>query len=137
MTLSIIAAALLVLVGGVYVYTSMAAKEPSYPAPISEELYRTPSAPVYQPVIENVSPPSVEIVGPIFQPNAVIDVPSVGLRKVPDIDAAAKSGIINRGERVEIVGRNSERGPNWVKIKTKSGKVGWVFASVVKERKGG
>ena len=137
MGLSIIAATLCVLVGGVYVYTSMAAKEPSYPRPISKELYRAPSAPVYQPVVENVTPPPADALEPIFHPNAVIDVPSVGLRKVPEIDATAKSGNIKRGERVEIVGRNSERGPNWVKIKTKSGKVGWVFASVVKERKGG
>lgn len=137
MTLSIIAAALLVLVSGVYVYTSMAAKEPSYPRPISEELYRTASVPVNQPVVEYEPPPPKEAVQPIFQPNAVIDVPSVGLRNVPDIDAVAKSGSIKRAERVEIIGRNSNKGPNWIKIKTKSGRVGWIFASVVKEKKGG
>ncbi len=137
MTLSIIATALLVLVSGVYVYTSMAAKEPSYPRPISEELYRAPSVPVTQPVIESVPPPVKEVAEPIFQSNAIIDVPSVGLRNVPNIDAVAKSGSIKRGERVLILGRNSDKGPDWVKIKTKSGKVGWVFASVVKERKGG
>ena len=137
MTLSIVAAALLVLVGGVYVYTSVSATEPSYPHPISEELYRTPSVPVTQPVIENVPPPVKEIEEPIFQSNAIIDVPSVGLRSVPNFDAVAKLGSIKRGEPVLIIGRNSDKGPDWVKIKTKSGKVGWVFASVVRERKGG
>ena len=135
MTLSIAATVLLALVSGVYVYTSKAAKDSSSPTPISEELYRQASVPVAQPVSETIETPLAEVVEPVFTPNATIDVPSVGLRNAPAFNASAKSGSIKRGERVEIVGRNSSQGPDWVKIKTRNGKTGWVFASVVKEQK--
>jgi SH3-like domain-containing protein len=83
----------------------------------------------------HVAPPAKDNVQQSLQPNAVVDVPNVGLRKSPDITGRATFGTLRRGERVEIVRRISGKGPAWVKVKTKSGRVGWVFASVVKERK--
>mgnify|MGYP002069201849 CR=1 FL=1 len=84
-----------------------------------------------------MAPPPEEVVQQSLRPNAVVDVPNVGLRNVPDIARKATFGGLKRGERVEIVKRISGKGPAWVKLRTKSGKVGWVFASVVRERKGG
>ena len=135
MTLSYTAAVLCVLVGGVYVYTSQAAKEHSYPTPISEDLVRPVTVPVREEVPVAAPVPAPDAVEPTFRPTAVIDVPGVGLRNTPDIAAKTRPGVIKRGEGVEIIGRSSSTGPDWVKIKTGSGKVGWVFASVVKERK--
>jgi uncharacterized protein YgiM (DUF1202 family) len=43
---------------------------------------------------------------------------------------------LKSGEQVSIVKRHKpDVGPTWVQVKTKSGKTGWVFASVVQERK--
>jgi uncharacterized protein YgiM (DUF1202 family) len=43
---------------------------------------------------------------------------------------------LRNGEQVSLVKKvRPDFGPSWVQVKTKSGKVGWVFASVVQERK--
>lgn len=95
-----------------------------------------PTVEVQKPVATPVAPRK-EIPQPSLAPNATIDVPGVGLRANPDISVKAVASGLKRGEKVEIVKRVSGKGPAWVKIKTKSGKTGWVFASVVKEMKRG
>ncbi len=83
----------------------------------------------------NVVSPPIEIVQQSIRPNATVDVPNLRLRKMPDMTGKVTFGDLKRGERVEIVKRFAGKGPEWVKIKTKSGKAGWVFASLVKEGK--
>lgn len=95
-----------------------------------------PSVEIPKPVAPPVAPRK-EVPQPSLAPNATIDVPGVGLRANPDISVKAVASGLKRGEKVEIVKRVSGKGPAWVKIKTKSGKTGWVFASVVKEMKRG
>jgi hypothetical protein len=68
-------------------------------------------------------------------PKGRVTVPGVGLRVNHSLEsrAVARSKMRN-GERVSILGRYAPNvGPRWLRIKTRSGKVGWVFASVVKE----
>jgi hypothetical protein len=132
----IIAVGACILLGGaVAFYTTTPPRKPLPPIPMVEETSAPVAAPVEQPVPSNVAPPPKEVVKESIHPNATIDVPSVGLRNTPDIDAKATSVRVKRGEQVEIVKRHSGSGPEWVKIKTKSERVGWVFASLVKERK--
>ena len=144
--LNVIVVGALVLLAGSYVfYISSASKKPWSPVPESGESFeptpvsvaQPPPVRVKEPAPINVAPPPKDIVQQSLRPNAVVDVPNVGLRNVPDIAGKATFGGLRRGERVEIVRRVSGKGPAWVKIKTKSGKVGWVFASVVREQKGG
>jgi hypothetical protein len=139
-----VAGALVLLAGSYVLYISSAARKPWSPVPESGESFEPTPVSVVQtrpPRIEepapiHVAPPPKAIVQQPLRPNAVVDVPNVGLRNMPDIAGKASFGGLRRGERVEIVKKMSGKGPAWVKIKTKSGRVGWVFASVVKERKG-
>lgn len=69
-------------------------------------------------------------------PTGTITVPSAGLRARPSISAKALSTVVKKNERVTILRRvSSDSGPDWIQIATPSGKVGWVWASVVKEGK--
>jgi hypothetical protein len=44
---------------------------------------------------------------------------------------------VRQKERVEILRRySSQTGPDWILVRTKSGTIGWVVASVVKELRG-
>jgi predicted amidophosphoribosyltransferase len=78
------------------------------------------------------------VVEPFPAPGAragVILVPSTGLRIYHSMDArrVARS-FVRRRERVEILHRFSARtGPDWIQLRTRSGEVGWVVASVVRE----
>jgi len=140
-----VVAALVLLAGSYVLYVSSTTRKPWSPVPENREsLEPTPVLAVQplpvrleEPAPIPVAPPPKDIVQQSLRPNAVVDVPNVGLRNVPDIAGKATFGGLRRGERVEIVKRISGKGPAWVKLKTKSGKVGWVFASVVRERKGG
>ena len=69
-------------------------------------------------------------------PQGVVTVPGVGLRTKASIDAKlVKNASLKQGERISILNRvRPSAGPSWIKIQTRSGKTGWVFASVVKER---
>jgi hypothetical protein len=137
--------ACVLLVGSYAIYVSSATKKPWSPVPESGDSFEPKPVPVVQlppppreqPVAkaEVTSPPS-ENAKDLFHPNAIIDVPKVGLRNIPDITWKATFGDLKRGERVEIVKKVSGKGPTWIKVRTRSGKVGWIVASLVKERKG-
>ena len=68
----------------------------------------------------------------------MVTVPSTGLRTFHSVESKiiARTTVRNR-ERVEILRKfTSSIGPNWLQVRTKSGVVGWVMASVVKEVRG-
>jgi len=69
-------------------------------------------------------------------PQGVVTVPGVGLRTKASVDAKlVRNASLKQGERVSILKRQrASAGPPWLKVQTRSGKTGWVFASVVKER---
>jgi hypothetical protein len=71
-----------------------------------------------------------------LRPQATVIVPSVGVRVNHSIDAKTIARLtLRRGESVAILARHKpDTGPSWVKVKTRSGQEGWVFASVVQER---
>jgi hypothetical protein len=86
----------------------------------------TAEAPKVQPVV--ASKPK----GPL----GVITVPSAGLRSGPSLTAKSVKTTVKNRERVTILKRRTaDVGPDWVQIETKSGVVGWVWSSVVKEQK--
>jgi hypothetical protein len=68
-------------------------------------------------------------------PKGVVSVPGVGLRAKHSLESKAiPRSKLRNGERISILDRYVPGvGPRWLQIKTKTGKVGWVFASVVKE----
>ena len=69
-------------------------------------------------------------------PTGVVTVPSAGLRAEHYVDSKVLKSTVKSGERVYIMKKvSSSTGPRWVQIRTKSGKVGWVWASVVREVK--
>lgn len=133
--------ACVLLVGSLALYISTATRKPWSPVPESGGSFEPRSVSVAQPKLEQLPPATAaplpkEIVPEPVRTYAVIDVPDVGLRNVPDVAMKATSSGLKRGERVEVWKRISGKGPGWIKIKTKSGKVGWVIASLAKERKG-
>jgi hypothetical protein len=67
----------------------------------------------------------------------LVSVPGVGLRPKHTMDSKPlPQTMLRNGERVAILKKyDADAGPDWVRIQTKAGKVGWVFASVVKEAK--
>lgn len=93
---------------------------------------------------QSVEPPRVEP-PPVVQPVAVqkpkgpsgfVTVPSAGLRSRPSLEAKPLKSTVKNKERVTILKRRaSDVGPDWLQIETKSGAVGWVWASVVREDK--
>jgi SH3-like domain-containing protein len=88
---------------------------------------------------EPASPPGNTVVTPRMDyPQGIITVPSVGLRVNHSMESRTLGHVVvKNGERVFIVKKFSPQvGPTWMQIRTKSGKVGWVFASLVRERKG-
>lgn len=69
---------------------------------------------------------------------AVVTVPSTGLRASHSMESrvVAKT-TVRQKERVEILRRySSQTGPDWILVRTNSGTIGWVVASVVKELRG-
>jgi predicted amidophosphoribosyltransferase len=69
---------------------------------------------------------------------AVVTVPSTGLRTSHSMEShVLPKTVVRHKERVEILRRYSSRiGPDWIQVRTKSGAVGWVVASVVREIRG-
>lgn len=67
----------------------------------------------------------------------IVNVPAVGLRKNHSLESKTiPSAAVRNGDLIEIVGRFSpDSGPGWLQIRTKSGRVGWIIASGVKEQK--
>lgn len=76
--------------------------------------------------------PAVEEVRRNADPARVV-VPQVGLREGHSFDARMIGrAVAKAGETVEIMRRHvAEHGPDWYLIRTRSGKTGWVMASVV------
>ena len=66
---------------------------------------------------------------------ATITVPSVGLRANHSLSSQTLArATVEAGEKIEIVRKYSATsGPDWIQVRTKSGKMGWVIASAVKE----
>jgi predicted amidophosphoribosyltransferase len=75
---------------------------------------------------------------PVEGKPAVVTVPSTGLRTSHSMESRIIPKItVRQRERVEILRRfSSQTGPDWIQLRTKSGTVGWVVASVVKELRG-
>jgi predicted amidophosphoribosyltransferase len=69
---------------------------------------------------------------------AVVTVPSTGLRTSHSMEShIIPKTTVRQKERVEILRRySSQTGPDWIQVRTKSGTIGWVVASVVKEMRG-
>ena len=67
----------------------------------------------------------------------IVNVPAVGLRKNHSLESKIiPSAAVRNGDIVEIVSRFSPgSGPGWMQIRTKSGRVGWIIASGVKEQR--
>ncbi len=82
------------------------------------------------------SSPPAEVPKKPQGPQGIVTVPSAGLRTGHSLDAKPVRGSVRNNERVTILKRHAgDAGPGWVQIETKSGKVGWVWASVVRELK--
>ncbi len=106
---------------------------------VETKTVQTVSAPAV-PVREVAPPPkkvvAVEKPGPA--PNAVVSVPSAGLRSSPSLKVHPMKATVKRNERITILKRVPSRsGPDWVQIRTGSGRVGWIWASLVREYRGG
>jgi hypothetical protein len=67
----------------------------------------------------------------------IVNLPAVGLRKNHSLESKIiPRAAVRNGEKIEIVTKFSpDSGPDWLQIRTKSGKVGWIIASGVKEKK--
>ena len=121
-----------VLIGGAYAfYTSSVPKQPWNPQIESKLLSQPATA---------LGPASGEVVPvsesrPVITPNAVVNVPSVRLRTAPDISSGSVPGNLKRGEGVEILEKHVTFGPAWLKVRSTTGTEGWVFASVVRDKK--
>jgi predicted amidophosphoribosyltransferase len=127
--------ALVFLIIGALVPLRSGKKPPDMPDPLVE-----PFEPGPPDKTEAPPPPprdhSVRTDEPAY-PQGVVIVPDAGLRQSASLDArmVGKARLRN-GEQVSIMKKQRpDFGPSWVQIKTNSGKVGWVFASVVQERK--
>ena len=69
---------------------------------------------------------------------AVVTVPSMGLRTSHSMEShIIPKETVRQRERVEILRRfSSSTGPDWLQVRTRTGTVGWVVASVVRELRG-
>jgi len=69
---------------------------------------------------------------------AVVTVPSTGLRMSHSMESRViPKTSVRQKERIEILRRySSQTGPDWILVRTNSGTIGWVVASVVKELRG-
>jgi len=69
---------------------------------------------------------------------AIVTVPSTGLRTSHSMESRIiPKTTVHQKERVEIIRRfSSQTGPDWILVRTKTGTLGWVVASVVKELHG-
>ena len=69
---------------------------------------------------------------------AVVTVPSTGLRTSHSMESRViPKTTVRQKERVEILRRySSQTGPDWILVRTNSGTIGWVVASVIRELRG-
>jgi len=127
--------ALVFLVIGALVPLRSSKKPPDTPDPLIEPFEVSPP--------ENAGPPAspstvqpVRLSEPAY-PQGIVTVPAAGLRQSASMDARMVSKVsLRKGDQVSIVKKHKpDFGPTWVQVRTKSGKVGWVFASVVQEKK--
>ncbi len=134
-TLFIGGMALVFLIIGALVPLRSSKKPPDMPDPLVEPFEigppdKTDAVP---------PPPAVHPVraGEPAYPQGVVVVPDAGLRQSASLNARmVGKATLRNGEQVSIMKKQRpDFGPSWVQVKTKSGKVGWVFASVVQERK--
>jgi predicted amidophosphoribosyltransferase len=91
--------------------------------------------PKYAPPVTKAAP--VQEAPKMRYPLGTVVVPGVGLRTKPTVGAPAVPKVaLRNGEQVSVLKRHSPgNGPPWVQVQTKSGKAGWVFASLIKESK--
>lgn len=75
-----------------------------------------------------------ELTGPL----GVVNVPGVNLRSTSSIEGRlVPKGALRRGELVSVVQHHSPgNGPSWIQVRTRSGRSGWLFASLISERTG-
>jgi hypothetical protein len=134
-TLFIGGMALVFLIIGALVPLRSSKKPPDMPDPLVEPFESGPPDKT-----EALPPPPaahpVRAEEPAY-PQGVVIVPDAGMRQSASLDARmVGKATLRNGEQVSIMKKQRpDFGPSWVQIKTKSGKVGWVFASVVQERK--
>jgi hypothetical protein len=127
--------ALVFLVIGALVPLRSSRKPPDMPDPLVQPFEVAPPENA-----ESAAPaPTVEpvrVAEPAY-PQGVVTVPDAGLRQSASLNARMVGKVsLRNGEQVSIVKKHKpDFGPSWVQVKTKSGKVGWVFASVVHEKK--
>jgi hypothetical protein len=126
--------ALVFLIIGALVPLRSSKKPPAMPDPLVEPLEISPPENAEAPPSPSVQP--VRLAEPTY-PQGVVIVPDAGLRQSASLNARmVGKATLRNGEQVSIVKRQKpDFGPTWVQIKTKSGKVGWVFASVVQEKR--
>jgi hypothetical protein len=125
--------ALVFLIIGALVPLRSGKKPPDMPDPLVEPFEVGPPEHAEAPA-PTVRP--VRAIEPEY-PQGLVIVPDAGLRQSASLDArmVAKASL-RSGEQVSIVKKHKpDAGPTWVQVKTKSGKSGWVFASVVQEKK--
>jgi hypothetical protein len=129
--------AIVFLVIGALVPLRSSKKPPGTVEPLVEPFEVTPpeSNPAPPPPASH-QPARVE--APAY-PQGFINVPDAGLRQSASLSARMVGKVrLRNGEQVSIMKKHKpDFGPTWMQVKTKSGKVGWVFASVVKEKKSG
>ncbi len=67
----------------------------------------------------------------------MVTVPNVGLRVKHSLESKTVANVaVTSGEKVEIIKKFSPNdGPSWIQVRTRLGRLGWVFASVVREQK--
>jgi hypothetical protein len=87
--------------------------------------------------IEDPVPAPPAVIKPKYLHPAIVTMPSAGLRANHSVDARSlHKATVHEGEKVEILKRfSANSGPDWLQLRTRSGDVGWVMASVVKELK--
>jgi len=108
--------------------------------PLHEQLNGEEPAPVLATPFE---PPAERKVAPAPAqprqqgPTAIVTVPGAGLRRDHAISSKVIPGTtLRNGERVAVIQRfHGGAGPSWVQVRTKTGKTGWVFASLVHEKR--
>jgi hypothetical protein len=67
------------------------------------------------------------------RPRMEVALPSVGLRSDPGFDGAPLRVSLTEGEKVVILERYvAVSGPNWVRVRTRSGRTGWLFAGALR-----
>jgi len=118
-----------------------------WPGPSPNGLLTDP-AEMVTPVVQREAPPGLrppltdpgparETARNFAEPTGVVTVPNIGLRAGPSLTAKAVRAVVRENDRVKILKRVSPAsGPSWLQIETRSGRVGWLWASVVREGKG-